>query len=431
MSEIIGAYRFLLGTVAHNQHVANIAQALYEADALAAFCTGGVDRFRSPGGRIVRKLASRMYPRLEALMSRRRIPGVPPELIFPDWRWEGTRLAARYFGMGDSAVDWVWEHGELALDRRCAKLMHEDRFDAYFGVEHGALSSLLAARASGKKTAIGFLSPHHATYAEWVDVEYDRFPELVTPDVQKLRLLAKDRDARRDEEACNADIVHCASSIVADSLTRAGLVRREQFTIVPLGCPPVKPLNPGATNTKGPIRLIYSGPVSVRKGAHILLDAWRRLHPRHSAELHIYGAITVPHSILGALDSSVILHGPVSSAEMSKAYDDGGVLVFPTLCDGFGVVVNEAFAHGLPVITTPNAGAADLVREGENGFVVPARDVERLAERIEWCIDHPQELEAMRPAARWTAAGWQWSDFRDSFRTQLANRLSSVGTLVS
>jgi glycosyltransferase involved in cell wall biosynthesis len=216
--------------------------------------------------------------------------------------------------------------------------------------------------------------------------------------------------------------------VTAQSLIRAGLVTSEKFTIVPLGCPPVKPVTSTVKNS-GPMRLLYSGPVSVRKGAHILLDAWRRLHLRHSAELHIYGAITVPRNFLSAVDSSVVFHGPVSSAEMSQAYQEAAVLVFPTLCDGFGMVVNEAFAHGLPVITTPNAGATDLVREGQNGFVVPARDVDRLAERLEWCIDHPKDLEAMRPAARETALGWQWSDFRDSFRAQLAARLS-VGTLV-
>jgi glycosyltransferase involved in cell wall biosynthesis len=425
MPETAHSPRFLLGTVAHNQHVGNIARAFYEADALGAFYTGGVDWFRSPGGRVLRKLASHVYPRLEGLMSRRRISGVPPELIFPNWRWEGSRLAARYLGLGDRAVDWVWEHGELSLDRNCARLLRDDRFDAYFGVEHGALSSIQAARAAGKKTVVGFLSPHHATYAEWVDIEYDRFPELLTPDVRKLQALAKARDARRDEEACTADIVHCASMVTARSLTRAGLVTPEKLTIVPLGCPSVKPVTHAIKNS-GPMRLLYSGPVSVRKGAHILLDAWRRLRPRHSAELHIYGAITVPLNFLSAVDSSVVFHGPVSSAEMSQAYQEAAVLVFPSLCDGFGMVVNEAFAHGLPVITTPNAGATDLVREGQNGFIVPARDVDCLAERLEWCIDHPEDLEAMRPAARETALGWQWSDFRDSFRVQLAERLSAT-----
>lgn len=426
MPDTAGIPRFLLGTVGHNQHVANIAMALYETDALGAFYTGGVDWFRSPAGRTLRKLASRVYPRLDSLMSRRRIPGVPPELIFPDWRWESPRLAARSLGLGTRVVDRIWELGELALDRNCARLIRKDRFSAYFGVEHGALSSIQAARSVGKKSVVGFLSPHHSMRAEWVDQEYERFPELLTSDTRKIRELAKTRDARRDEEARTADVVHCASTFTARSLIRAGLTTPDKLTIVPLGCP--TPVN-RASSAKRRMRFISSGSVALHKGTHILLDAWRRLRPGHSAELHIYGAITVPRSFLGALDGSVILHGPVSSAEMSQAYSEGAVLVFPTLCDGFGMVVAEAFSHSLPVITTPNAGAADLVREGNNGFLVPPRDVDHLAARLEWCIDHPEDLESMRQAARETALRWQWSDFRNLFRAQLEARLSA-GALV-
>ena len=55
------------------------------------------------------------------------------------------------------------------------------------------------------------------------------------------------------------------------------------------------------------------------------------------------------------------------------------MLVLPTLCDGFGYVVSEAMANGLPVITTYNAGAAERVDEGRNGFVVPPADALALA----------------------------------------------------
>ena len=421
MPDTTGTPRFLLGTVAHNQHVMNIARALYEVDALGAFYTGGVDWFRSPAGRTLRKLASRLYPRLDSLMSRRQIPDLPSKLVFPNWRWESPRLAARYLGLGAGMVDRVWELGELALDRNCARLLRNDRFCAYFGVEHGALSSIQAARAIGKKSVVGFLSPHHSTRAEWVDREYERFPELLTSDTRRIRERAKARDARRDEEARTADVVHCASTFTARSLIRAGLTTPDKLTIVPLGCP--TPVNHASSAKGGRMRFISSGTVALHKGTHILLDAWRRIRPGHSAELHIYGAITLPRNFLGVLDGSVILHGPVSLAEMSQAYSDAAVLVFPTLCDGFGMVVAEAFSHSLPVITTPNAGAADLVREGSNGFLVPPRDVDRLAAQMEWCIDHPEDVETMRSRARETALGWQWSDFRDLFKVQLNQRL--------
>ena len=50
---------------------------------------------------------------------------------------------------------------------------------------------------------------------------------------------------------------------------------------------------------------------------------------------------------------------------------ESDVLVLPSLGEGFGLVVTEALACGLPVIVTPNVGASDLVRDGQEGFVVP------------------------------------------------------------
>jgi glycosyltransferase involved in cell wall biosynthesis len=57
------------------------------------------------------------------------------------------------------------------------------------------------------------------------------------------------------------------------------------------------------------------------------------------------------------------------------------------------VVINEACAAGLPIITTPNVGAAhDLVEEGRNGYLVPPDDVSQLADRMAHFIAHPEEV---------------------------------------
>ena len=90
------------------------------------------------------------------------------------------------------------------------------------------------------------------------------------------------------------------------------------------------------------------------------------------------------------------------------------------------MVVAEALAHGLPVITTPNAGAADLIQESFNGWLVPAKDIERLAERLEWCIQHTSDVIAMRPNCLAKASSWGWRDFRQSFTDQLALKVSTA-----
>ena len=64
------------------------------------------------------------------------------------------------------------------------------------------------------------------------------------------------------------------------------------------------------------------------------------------------------------------------------------VFVFPSLFEGSAVVTYEALACGLPSVVTPNAGS--VVRDGLEGFVVPPRDVEALAARMEQLGDDPQ-----------------------------------------
>ena len=147
-----------------------------------------------------------------------------------------------------------------------------------------------------------------------------------------------------------------------------------------------------------------------------------------SVELHFCGVVTLPECLIKDSGPNVFFHGQVSAARIAEEYRSASVLLFPTLCDGFGMVVAEAFAHGLPVIATPNAGAADLVLPDKNGWLVPPADADALAERMEWCIGHKDALDAMRAHAQETARNWTWGHFRQSFATQLLERLAVANT---
>ena len=72
------------------------------------------------------------------------------------------------------------------------------------------------------------------------------------------------------------------------------------------------------------------------------------------------------------------------------------VFVLPTYSDPWGLVINEAMASGLPIISSTAAGAAkDLVHHGKNGYLFEAGDIERLAKQISWMLGHPVEARAM------------------------------------
>jgi glycosyltransferase involved in cell wall biosynthesis len=111
----------------------------------------------------------------------------------------------------------------------------------------------------------------------------------------------------------------------------------------------------------------------------------------------------------------VFFHGNRTPAEVQEAYRQSHVLIFPTLCDGFGMVVPEAMAAGCAVITTKNAGAADWIEEEKNGWKVEAGSVTALEEAIQKALDAGPKLERMREAAQATATQNSWGDFRDRF----------------
>ena len=65
-----------------------------------------------------------------------------------------------------------------------------------------------------------------------------------------------------------------------------------------------------------------------------------------------------------------------------ERFQSSDLFVFPSIEDGFALVVAEAMVCGLPVITTPNTGASDLIVGGENGEIVPIRDSQAIADAV-------------------------------------------------
>lgn len=419
------ARAFLLGTHAVNSHVQNLALALHELGLLGDWETGWVDLQSAAVEASAQAWLRRRVPAVHRLLARRRIlPELEPFMrLNPGW--EFARTASSRLGNFPLLTDWLHDRATFALERRCARQMRLPKYSGFAGVEYGALEALRAARQQGKVGMVAFLSPHHAFRTTWVDREYEKFPELLTPDVRRLEALGRERDRRRDAELLASDIVHAASQVTAESLVAAG-VRRERLIVAPLGSPP--PLSPDQLPRAPakPMCVLYAGPVSVRKGAHHLLAAWRALAPGKHAELHFCGKNLLPESLLASLPGNVVLHGSLPQDEVFRRYRTSTILAFPSLCDGFGMVVSEALSQGLPVLTTANAGAAVMIEEGSNGFVVPAGDAQALRARLEWCLQNPAALHAMREPALRAAAHYTWHRYRATVRAHLSAMLANL-----
>lgn len=156
-----------------------------------------------------------------------------------------------------------------------------------------------------------------------------------------------------------------------------------------------------ATEPRTIFRACFAGRVELAKGVGYLLQAWSRL-ALPNAELVLVGSVKPEMSSLFAkyADASVRTTGTVTPSVLAQIYRDADVFVFPSVNEGLAQVLLEAMASGLPIVASDYSGADECVTEGKEGFIVPVRDVDRLAEAILWCYQHRDELRGMGLAAR-------------------------------
>jgi glycosyltransferase involved in cell wall biosynthesis len=136
--------------------------------------------------------------------------------------------------------------------------------------------------------------------------------------------------------------------------------------------------------------------VVLRKGIQYLIAA-AKLLPAERLRLVIAGPVGISADAVKSAPSCMSFIGPITRDRASELYQSADLFVFPTLSDGFGVTQLEAMAHGLPVIATRNCG--EVVEDGVNGLVVPARDPEALAKAIEAVAFDDRRLASMSAAA--------------------------------
>jgi glycosyltransferase involved in cell wall biosynthesis len=401
------AARVVLSHPGTGPFVQHAARALHEAGLLAAYVTTFHYDRRSALGRLLRTAMGAVTRDAEQQLSRRAITEVPREVVESHPLPEMIRMAA-VKGTNPIMTDRVWEVTEKWFDRVVAR-HHLDGSDAVYGYEHAVLTTFEAQKRRGGLCLYEMPITHHATTARCLEEEFARFPEVETARDRHLRRLAPRRNQRKECELALADLVVCNSSFTRDSLLKAG-VASEKIAMVPLGAPPV--WDAPRLLSSAPFIFLSAGTQSVRKGTHYLIEAWRKLRPGAGAELWLVGSLTLPAELTANLPGTVVIRPSMPRGQLFELYRRAGALVFPSLCEGFGMVITEAMSQGLPVITTASTAGPDFIEHGRSGFLVPIRDSDSLAETMQWCLDHRDAMPEISRAAAERAARWQWSDYR-------------------
>ncbi len=157
--------------------------------------------------------------------------------------------------------------------------------------------------------------------------------------------------------------------------------------------------------------VLFVGTISRLKGIPTLLEAVSAIRST-GVELLLVGVVRDVTKCLRRYSGAYKLLPHRSAEQLAGIYKQASVLVLPSVFEGFGMVVLEAMASGLPAIVSRTVGAADLVEEGVDGYIVPAEDSHCIAERIEGLSRDRDLLTNMSRAARAKALRYPWSAYR-------------------
>ncbi len=287
-------------------------------------------------------------------------------------RWHPVRLLS---ALGSEYYYGAKKH---ALDRVAARELAGGRYGLFHGWSGESVRTLRVARGLGVPTVLEIPTWHRHKGkdkpARLTKSERERAAEGGWPGLKNRLLVTRQQML---EEYALADLILVLSEKAEETFLAAGIAREKLFRhqrgvdvarFTPAEKPPEK------------FVAVFVGALIKRKGVHHLLEVWQRLALK-DAELILVG--TVHDEIRPYLEKfggeSVRLPGFVGRVE--DCYRAATVHILPSECEGSAKCTYEAAACGLPQITTRESG--DVVRDGENGLIIPPNDPDALAAALE------------------------------------------------
>ena len=322
--------------------------------------------------------------------------------------WEAiSHLGRRFKAGGPTAkVSWYdvlfWGH-----DWQVARRLREGT-DAVFAYEDGARRTFRAAKQINATTIYELPAGYYAGASNELQRVREERPELPL----EIKVEPEWKVRRKDDELALADLVVVPCEWAATSLRSTRVGGNKIVVKVPYGTP-TEEVCARTSQPVGNFKVLFAGQVGVRKGVPHLLEAWDQLKLKN-ARLVLAGGIKLDRAFLSRYSDTCDFLGQLPRSELLELMKSADLLVFPSLAEGFGLVIGEAMAAGTPVLTTTNTGGPELISNGVEGWCVPAHDVNALAEKIEWSYRNRDNLYEMGRLARRKAERWTWSHYRQS-----------------
>lgn len=147
------------------------------------------------------------------------------------------------------------------------------------------------------------------------------------------------------------------------------------------------------------------------KGQIYLIQAWKKFNEgtlgKGELAMCCNGMLPMQDLLLGITNLKIV--NDITEEQKDEFYLNASVYVQPSVTEGWGLEVGEALAHGTPVIVTEGVGAADMIVDGREGFIVPIRDPDAIVDKLRYFYDNPMEVRRMGHNARITAERYSWN----------------------
>lgn len=334
------------------------------------------------------------------------------------WRELGRQIATRAglsqllkHETGMFSVDAVYRGHDKSVASRL-KFLARQGCKGVYAYEDGAAFSF------GKGKQLGLQCLYDLPIGYWraarriLQEEYDEKPEWASTLTGFLDSEAK--LARKDEELSLADRIFVASKFTASTLKEYP-GQLAPIEVIPYGFPPVLKERKYSIVSGGKLKLLFVGGLSQRKGIAELFKVVEGL--KSQVDLTVVGR--KPNNTCRILEKKLSQHRYFPSlphSEILKLMTAHDVFVFPSLFEGFGLVITEAMSQGTPVITTNRTAGPDLITHGENGWLVEAGSSNALRNSIENLILHPGLIAKAGKSARETARLRPWEVYGRELR---------------
>lgn len=212
------------------------------------------------------------------------------------------------------------------------------------------------------------------------------------------------------EEIQTVDYHVVASGFSKKALEYEG-VAADRIFVVPYGIDESRFYNFERSYENGKLNLIFIGEVNQRKGIYQICEAAKKLN-NPNVEFNIIGSgYDAQKELFAPYEKWVTFHGTAYFEKMKQHLEHNQVLLFPSMGDGFGFVVLEGMAAGMPVIASYNSAGPDVLQDGVNGFLIESCNTDALVDKIKWFLLNMDKIQSMGHNAQKTARHFTWGNY--------------------